>query len=93
MKKGYLVKELKMDEFKDLKYLSTKYIANRNKDLENKTVQWLKIKRLHFEKSIPNVVYFSYQSQGSYRELHVYEKTAGRPESICLNNFTPLSYV
>ncbi|KAJ8869259.1 hypothetical protein PR048_030831 [Dryococelus australis] len=34
MKEGYLVKELKFDEFKDLKDLGSKLTADRNKDFE-----------------------------------------------------------
>lgn len=84
IKAGYLVKELLFNDFVDLKDLAAKLIENRTKDSTGKTVQWLKIKRLCFQKSRPNVIFFSYQSQGEYSELVAYQKCPGRPQTINL---------
>lgn len=84
MKEAYRVKELKHSDFIDLKALGATMIKNRTQDTEKKTVQWLKIKRMHFEKANSNVVFFSYEYNGPYKELIVHGKPQGRPEAINL---------
>lgn len=58
MKEAYRVKELKYSDFKDLKALGAIMIKNRTQDIEKKTVQWLKIKRMSFKKADSNLVFF-----------------------------------
>lgn len=84
MKEAYRVKELKYPDFKDLKALGASLIENRTQDSENMTVKWLKIKRMRFQKSDTNIVYFSYDYNGPYKKLCVHKKDPGRPPQINL---------
>jgi hypothetical protein len=62
----YACRELKFD-FKNLKKLSAYLIQNRTRDSMNYKVQWLKIKRMHYEKEKPNIILFSYDQDSEYR--------------------------
>lgn len=66
LKEAYRVKELKYPDFKDLKALGASVIDNRTQDSEKKTVQRLKIKRMRFQKSDTNVIFFSNEYTGPY---------------------------
>lgn len=84
-KGGYLTKEFKFDEFFDLKDLSASLIENRTTDSTGKTVKWLQIKRLRYEKAQPGVILFSYDCKGSdYKHLKVtkLDCSPGRPKKV-----------
>jgi phage FluMu gp28-like protein len=59
--------ELKFNDFKRLKKLSAYLIQNRTRDSMNCKVQWLKIKRMRYEKDKPNIIIFSYDQDSEYR--------------------------
>ncbi len=56
----FIVTVLNHADFFDVKKLATDYIRNTTKTVENKTVNWLNIKWLRFEKSKPQLIQFKY---------------------------------
>jgi hypothetical protein len=81
----YACRELKFDDLKNMKKLSAYLIQNRTRDSMNCKVQWLKIKRMRYEKEKPNIIFFSYDQDSEYRELHV--RSQGRRIKPALENF------
>jgi hypothetical protein len=80
----YACQKLKFDDFKNLKKLSAYQIQNRACDSMNCKVQWLKINRMIYEKEKPNIIFFSYDQDSDYRELHV--RSQGRPIKPAFEN-------
>jgi hypothetical protein len=64
---NYACRESKFDDFRNLKTLSAYLIQNRTRDSMNRKVQWLKIKRMRYEKDKSNIVIFSYDQNSEYR--------------------------
>jgi hypothetical protein len=50
----------------------------------NCKVEYLKIKRMRYEKDKPNIIIFSYDQDSEYRELHV--RSRGRPVKPAFEN-------
>jgi hypothetical protein len=67
----YACQELKLDDLKNLKTLSAYLIQNRKRDSMNCKVQWLKIKRMCYEKEKPSIILIGYDQDSEYRELDV----------------------
>jgi hypothetical protein len=63
----YGCQELKLNDLENLKKLSAYLIQNRTHDSVNCKVQWLKIKRMRYEKEKPNIIFFSYDQNSEYR--------------------------
>jgi predicted RNA binding protein with dsRBD fold (UPF0201 family) len=80
----YACQEWKFDDLKNLKKLPAYLIQNRIRDSMNRKVQWLKIKRMRYEKEKPNIIFFSYDQDSEYRELHV--RSRGRPVKPAIEN-------
>ncbi|RZF44217.1 hypothetical protein LSTR_LSTR003857 [Laodelphax striatellus] len=70
-KPPYNVKELRYNDFFDLKKLSTKLIKNKSLDTDGNKVNWLKIKCFRYEASSPNVIFYRYDYSGLYKCLDV----------------------
>lgn len=73
-KGAYMTRELKYDEFVDLKHLASQIIENRTKDSEEHNVNWLKIQRSRHEKVRPRIILFSYSLTEKYNTLNVVVK-------------------
>jgi hypothetical protein len=50
----------------------------------NRKLQWLKVKRMRYEKEKPDIFCFSYDQDSEYRELHV--RSRGRPVKPAFEN-------
>lgn len=73
-KSPYSVKEMKFDDFFDLKNLANKIVCNRNRDTSGQIVRWLKIKCLKYVKNEFGKIYFKYMhSDTEYRCLNIFE--------------------
>lgn len=74
----YNVQQLKHKDFIDFKKMAEEMIKNRNKDTCGEQVNWLKIKRMRYEKATPNIIKFSYDFSTEYRRINIQGK--GRPQ-------------
>lgn len=64
-KKPYSVKELKFDDFKDLKMLSVHLLKNKTKANDGQRMKWLKIKRMKYVKGEKRI-YFNYDMSENF---------------------------
>lgn len=67
----YITKELKFNEFLDLKDLSINLLKNKLFDCDNERVNWLKVKCFRFQKSQPNFVEYRYDYFGDYKKINI----------------------
>lgn len=54
-----------------LRFKSSTLLNNKAVDTEGRKVSWLKIKRLKFEKSETDLIFYSYCFEGEYRSINV----------------------
>lgn len=73
----YHVRELKFNEFYDLKALSELLIKNRSKDIEGNTVNWLLIKSLRYSKKHADIIEYKYEHSSEYKVIKIWGR--GRP--------------
>lgn len=64
----YITKELKFNEFLDLKDLSKNLLKNKLFDCDNERVNWLKVKCFRFTKLQPNFFEYRYDYFGDYKK-------------------------
>ncbi|KAL4712623.1 hypothetical protein ACJJTC_005444 [Scirpophaga incertulas] len=67
----YQIKELKYDEFFDLKKLAEETLNQKATDCNGNEVKWLKIKRMKYLKSEPSKVLFNYNMSERFLSLDV----------------------
>ncbi|KAL4717613.1 hypothetical protein ACJJTC_000762 [Scirpophaga incertulas] len=67
----YQIKELKYDEFFDLKKLAEETLNQKATDCNGNAVKWLKIKRMKYLKSEPSKVLFNYDMSERFLSLDV----------------------
>lgn len=65
----YITKELKFNEFLDLKDLSKNLLKNKLFDCDNERVNWLKVKCFRFTKLQPNFFEYRYDF-GDYKNIN-----------------------
>lgn len=82
MKDPYSVKELYFNEFLDLKDFAKDVFYSNIVDSNNEKVQWLKIKRLKYERGNPNTVSFSYNYDSPYIKIKTKKKPQGSPKKV-----------
>lgn len=78
MCKPYNIKQLKYSDFIDFKKLAKDMIKNRYKDETGAKVNWLKIKRLRYEKAKPFQIQYSYDFYSDYKAINILGR--GRPQ-------------
>lgn len=76
----YIVKELKFNDFVDLKSLADKIIKNETHNKDKEKVSWLHIKCMRYEKSQPGIILYKYNYSDEFKKLFVFGR--GRPPII-----------
>lgn len=84
MKEPYVVKELYFNKILDLKDFAKDVFYSNIVDTNNEKVQWLKIKRLKYERGNPNTVSYSYDYESPYLEI----KTKKNPQESLKKVYT-----